>query len=36
LTADEDLIVEGDEFRSTYIVRAGWGQRYRILQDERR
>lgn len=36
LTAEEDLIVEGDEFRSTYIVRSGWGQRYRILQDGRR
>ena len=36
LAPNEDLVVEGDEFRSTYIVRSGWGQRYRILQDGRR
>lgn len=36
LQAGEQIVSEGDEFRSTYILRSGWAHRYRVLEDGRR
>lgn len=34
--AGSDFVSEGDEFSTTFLIRAGWGMRYRILPDGRR
>ena len=36
VNAGTDLLVEGEDFRSTFIVQSGWAIRYRILRDGRR
>ena len=34
--AGTDFVSEGEEFRSSFVLRSGWALRYRILQDGRR
>lgn len=36
LAKDQDLAIEGDDIRSTFVVVEGWLGRYRMLEDGRR
>lgn len=36
ISTETDLIREGDEFRSSFVLESGWAFRYRLLEDGRR
>ncbi len=36
LDGEKDFVVEGDEYRSSFIVLSGWAFRYRVLEQGRR